>query len=181
MTNPRFRILSLVALLALAGCGRSAPASDGPQVATVASAGGSAGPSVSAGPSERPLLRVDMSPDEKQRLYDIWMRCISDLSGVDASTAKRLSDGGAGMPAEQKERYDRAVATCAVKEPEEVWERAKRLDPQYADKLRDWVTCIRAAGIDAWEDNGFLAFNSLPDEQGQRHVDECQKKAFGTG
>jgi hypothetical protein len=179
MTNSRSRLLvPFAALVLLAGCGRSAPSSDGPEVATVASAG----PTVTAGPpaAERPLLRTDMSPDEKQRLYDVWQRCVTDNSGVDAQTAKRLSDGGAGLPAEQKERYDKAVALCAAKEPEEVWQRAKRLDPEYGDKLRDWVTCIRAYGIDAWEDNGFLAFNSLPDEQGQKHVDECENKAFGT-
>jgi hypothetical protein len=179
MTNSRSRLLVAFAALALlAGCAKAAPSDDGPQVATVASAGPGAAPSPSA--EERPLLRADMSAEEKQRLNDIWQRCVADNSGADLATQKRLSDGGAGLPPEQKERYDKAVALCAAKEPEEVWERAKRLDPEYGDKLRDWVTCIRAFGIDAWEDNGFLAFNSLPDDEGQKHVDECETKAFTT-
>jgi hypothetical protein len=179
MTNPRSRLLvPFAALVLLAGCAQSASSENGPEVATVASAG----PTVSTGPStaERPLLRADMSADEKERLYDIWQRCVTDNSGADLATQKRLADSVGGLPPEQKERYDKAVALCASKEPEEVWQRAKRLDPEYGDKLRDWVTCIRAFGIDAWEDNGFLAFNSLPDEQGQKHVDECETKAFGT-
>jgi hypothetical protein len=179
MTNSRSRLLvPLAALALLAGCSQPASSENGPEVATVASAG----PTVAASPSaaERPLVRSDMSADEKQRLFDVWQRCLVDNSGADLDTQKRLSDGGAGLPPEQKERYDKAVALCASKEPEQVWQRAKRLDPQYGDKLRDWVTCIRAFGIDAWEDNGYLAFNSLPDEKGQKHVDECESKAFGT-
>ena len=78
-------------------------------------------------------------------------------------------------------KYKKAEKKCVNKEPEEVWERAKRLDPAYADKLRDWVTCIRSHGIDAWESDGFLTFESLPPENQLKKVDECQDKAFGKG
>jgi hypothetical protein len=134
----------------------------------------------SAAAEERPLIRTDTSPEEEQRLWDLWQDCMENGGAP--------SNGAAGKgprPATDADRQDpkarKAVEACANKEPETVWERAKRLDPAYPDKLRDWVTCIRSHGIDAWESNGLLTFESLPPDNQTKKVDECQDKAFGTG
>ncbi len=131
-------------------------------VASIATGTASAGPSPSA--EERPLIRTDTSSEEQQRLWDGYTRCL-EQHGI----TKQMQDTA---------DFDNP---CENKQPEQVWARAKRTDPAYNDKLRDWVTCIRAAGIDAWEENGFLAFKSLPPENQMKKVDECQDKAFGKG
>lgn len=172
----------LVALVAitmvglLAGCGgegdgRTEPAAGkgGKDVASLTSPGASA--TGSSAPGERPLIRPDSSSEEKERLWNAWERCL-DEHGLGK---RELDKEQASKQEKESERL------CGSKQPEELWQRAQRTDPQYADKLRDWVTCIRSHGIDAWEDDGFLAFNSLPPDDQMRHVDECQAKAFNAG
>ncbi|MEV4512663.1 hypothetical protein AB0K00_27295 [Dactylosporangium sp. NPDC049525] len=164
-------LLLLLAFAALTACSDQ-PDATAPKVATVA--GGTAQPSsqsAAAAANERPIVRSDMTNEEEDRLWATWKRCL-DEHGVPEKDYKRLSDNP--DPAAKA-----AFEACANLEPETPWQRSKRLDPAYGDKLRDWVTCIRAAGIDAWEDNGFLAFNSLPSDEQQVHVDECQRKVFG--
>jgi hypothetical protein len=150
------------------------PKATTPQVATVASGTAQSSlPSTAAAANERPLVRSDMTTEEEDRLYATWKRCLTEhgMPEKDLEFKQRSDNPDAEVTA--------AFAACANLEPETPWQRSKRLDPAYGDKLRDWVTCIRAAGIDAWEDNGFLAFNSLPSDEQQVHVDECQRKVFG--
>jgi len=164
--------LALLTLSLLTACGDAQPR-DGGGVASMQSG---AAPAASASPSsaaERPLIRTDTSDEEKDRLWNEYHRCLAD-QGL---TKERQDKAQAGADPSAAA----ALASCAGKEPELVWQRAKRTDPQYADKLRDWVTCVRAAGIDAWEENGFMAFKSLPPADQMRKVDACQDKAFGRG
>jgi hypothetical protein len=139
--------------------------------------------SAASASKERPLVRTDTSREEEKRLYDVWQACLEKNGGV-----KRKAPA-AGAPPAMSPNVDPAVEArskeaekkCVSQEPEEVWERAKRLDPAYADKLRDWVTCIRSHGIDAWESDGFLSFERLQPDSQMKKVDECQDKAFGKG
>jgi hypothetical protein len=168
----------------LSGCGGSDPGK-GDDVASVASVA-AARPSASATSGERPLIRTDTSVEEEQRLYSVWNACLEQHGAGTGAKRKQAADAARGGPQPNTDpglsaAYRKAEAACADKEPEEVWERAKRLDPAYADKLRDWVTCIRAQGIDAWESDGFLTFESLPPDDQMKKVDECQDKAFGKG
>ena len=108
--------------------------------------------------AERPLVRTDTSAEEEERMWETWQECLADNGGPSKMALADKRNADLGLDAKAK----KAEAACANKRPEKVWERAKRLDPAYADKLRDWVTCIRSHGIDAWESDGFLAFESLP-------------------
>jgi hypothetical protein len=165
-------VLAVAVISSLAACdggsSTGTAADDKPEVATIVSSGAS--PSASAA-SERPLIRTDTSVEESERLYKLYYDCLGQ-NGVEIDR---------GRPNQRSPKYEQARKACESKEPETIWQRAKRTDPEYNDKLRDWVTCIRAFGIDAWEENGSLAFNSLPSDEGMRHVDECQNKVFGTG
>lgn len=144
-----------------------------------------ANPSAAPISEERPLLRTDTSSEEEERLYDVWTTCLEQNGAGTGAKRNAAADAAAGAKPNTDPglaaKYTKAEKKCASKEPEEVWERAKRLDPAYADKLRDWVTCIRSHGIDAWESDGFLAFESLPPDNQMKKVDECQDKAFGRG
>ncbi|GAB7040340.1 MULTISPECIES: hypothetical protein [Catenuloplanes] len=180
--------IALVALLA--ACGGEPPA-DGTtdQVVTLdtATPGTGATPAATASP-ERPLLRPDTSDAEEERLYDVWFDCL-EKNGGRGRGPKEAPDGATGgsdsgpavaVPADpEAEEQDRAAEkACENLEPEAPWQRAKRLDPEYADKLRDWITCIRSHGIDAWESDGFVTFESLPPEDKMVLVGECETKAF---
>ncbi|WP_305787176.1 hypothetical protein [Symbioplanes lichenis] len=154
-------------------------------MATLVSTAPSAAPSKK--PAERPLIRTDTSAEEEDRLTQIWIDCMVAHGDPDYSAKKALNDGAdpgqivaqRGAPGTEA-KHKQAEKACQDKEPEEIWQRAKRLDPTYPDKLRDWVTCIRSYGIDAWEDDGFLAFESLPPDPQMKKVDQCQDKVFGS-
>ncbi|WP_426505564.1 hypothetical protein ACPPVO_47685 [Dactylosporangium sp. McL0621] len=163
----RLAVLTL-GLALLTACGTDQPSA--PDVASMATGAASASPAPSA--EERPLIRTDASNEEKDRLWNEYNRCLAD-HGLTKEQQDRAQKGDPSAQA--------GLQACANKEPEQVWERAKRTDPNYNDKLRDWVTCVRAAGIDAWEENGFIAFKSLPPDDQMRKVDDCQDKAFGKG
>jgi hypothetical protein len=171
----------------LSGC--SSPGGQGDDdVATLVSVAPPKPATSSAAPvsEERPLIRTDTSSEEEQRLYDVWTACL-EQNGAGKGEKRKMATSSAARGTQAntdpglEARYKKAEKKCASKEPEEVWERAKRLDPAYADKLRDWVTCIRSHGIDAWESDGFLTFESLPPENQLKKVDACQDKAFGKG
>jgi hypothetical protein len=168
----RTRTLVLVVGLAvlLAGCGRQDGGRDAGTADVASLASATAVAASPSGAAERPLVRTDMSPEEEERLWDEWQRCLEQHG----HPGKRAADA-------QDPKAAAAEQACQGKRPEQVWERAKRTDPQYGDRLREWVTCIRSHGIDAWEENGFLAFKSLPPDDQMKKVDECQDKAFGKG
>jgi len=170
--------------IVLSGCSGT-DNSQGDDVASVVSVAPRQSPSAAAASEERPLLRTDTSPEEQARLYAVWETCLEQNgagTGVKRKAAADAANGGTqnADPAVVA-KYKAAEKKCASKEPEEVWQRAKRLDPAYADKLRDWVTCVRSQGIDAWENDGHLAFESLPPDDQMKKVDECQDKVFGRG
>ncbi|TQS43490.1 hypothetical protein [Cryptosporangium phraense] len=160
--------LLAVPLLILAACGGTA-AEDEPEVATLRSSSPSASPT----PGERPLIRPDTSAEEEDRLTAVWLTCLKEHGHP------KQADTPADLPKEEFEaRAKVAEKACESKQPEQLWERSKRLDPDYADKLRDWITCIRAHGIDAWESDGFVTYQSLPPDSDLKKVDECEAKAF---
>lgn len=180
-------VLAVALGVLLAGCSGGSGA-DGDDVASLVSVKPpqpSASAAAKAPAEERPLIRTDTSSEEEDRLMDLWQACLEE-NGIGRNQRKQAADAAQTGPKQNADpelaaKYTKAEKACANKEPEQVWERAKRLDPAYADKLRDWVTCIRSHGIEAWESDGFLAFESLPPDNQMKKVDECQDKAFGKG
>jgi hypothetical protein len=181
-------VLAVTLGVLLSGCSSPDTSQGSDDVASLVSVAPPKAAASSAAPvsEERPLIRTDTSSEEEDRLYDVWMTCL-EQNGAGTGTKRKLAADAAATGAKPntdpglEARSKKAEKKCAGKEPEEVWERARRLDPAYADKLRDWVTCIRSHGIDAWESDGFLTFESLPPENQLKKVDQCQDKAFGKG
>jgi hypothetical protein len=179
--------LALAFGILLTGCGGADKGRGSDDVASLVSVAPPQPATSSAAPAseERPLIRTDTSSEEEERLYAVWTTCLEQNGAGTGTKRKMAADAAAGARPNTdpglEERYKKAEKKCASKEPEEVWERARRLDPAYADKLRDWVTCIRSHGIDAWESDGFLTFESLPPDNQMKKVDDCQDKAFGKG
>jgi hypothetical protein len=133
-------------------------------------------PSAAATPAaqERPLIRPDANADDVQRLYDVYEKCVIDNGGKGKAELVKAGKPDAATMAKEIA----AQKMCVNKEPEMYIERAKRTDPHYADKLHDFVTCVRSLGIDAWEKDGYLAFNSLPPDRLSAKVDKCEMTAF---
>jgi hypothetical protein len=175
--------VGLAVLLTACASGDKHPGGTGKDdVASLPSGGATTSASDKPTAQERPLIRSDSSREEQQRLEDEYERCLKEhghpqLQNREPGNGPRVSRHGPDNPPEAVA----AEKACANKEPERASERARRIDPKYADKLRDWVTCIRAHGIDAWESDGNLMFNSLPPDDQMQKVHECEDKAFGTG
>lgn len=189
MTRMRVGLTGLALVALLTACGAETPADEGTADQVVSLTTATPGSSTTAtDPPERPLLRPDTSDAEEERLYDVWFDCLEEKGGRGRGP-KQVPQADPGAPAPgaaapaapdpaADARDAAAEKACEDLEPEAPWQRAKRLDPEYADKLRDWITCIRSHGIDAWESDGFVTFESLPPEDKMVHVNECEMKAF---
>jgi hypothetical protein len=172
--------LTLALGVLLSACSGSTPGTREDEVASLASVE-PARAATSAAAEERPLVRSDTSAEEEERMWNTWTECLEK----NGAPAKGDPNGAVSEPRPNTDpgldrKTKKAEAACVGKQPEKVWERSRRLDPDYADKLRDWVTCIRSHGIDAWESDGFLTFEHLPPDNQMKKVDDCQDKAFGT-
>jgi hypothetical protein len=164
--------VAVIGLLAACGGGdQDPPAAGGTSKAAgdggVASIVGSAGPGGSPSPqAERPLIRPDTSPEEEQRLYDRYLQCFED-NGISDLTRKTE---------EHTPEVQRVAEECAPLQPEELWQRSMRLDPEYPDKLRAWAKCLQNRGVDASVDGDHLSLaDGLPPGN---EIRECEAVAF---
>lgn len=179
--GPAVTVLALSTVLAACGGDPGRPGSqvqDGKTtgVASMATGGSTPGPARTT-TEERPLIRSDMSVDDYRRLRLPYDKCM-ETHGVDNTTKARAMKG-----------YNRAQAACAGLEPEEVPDRAKRLDPTWPDKMRAWGQCLTAKGYKANFNStrGILEWADPPnlntDDQVHKKFDgtmhACQKQAFG--
>ncbi|MDR7279234.1 hypothetical protein [Catenuloplanes atrovinosus] len=180
MTTLRTGLTGVALLVLLAACGTEEAPAD--EIASLSTAPPAATATASASPaaSERPLLRPDTTQEEEDRLYDVYFACMGKYGSP--RHAPTSGDAAEPAPAPADPEYEKAMEAaqkaCEHLEPEKPWQRAQRTDPEYADKLRDWITCIRSHGIEAWESDGFVAFESLPPDDKLKLVDECEVKAF---
>jgi hypothetical protein len=73
-------------------------------------------------------------------------------------------------------------AACAVKEPESPFNRAVRLDPEFADHVRANVKCLNGHGLKAIvEDDGSVGLvYGLPSSSKAHWLKDCEKQAFKT-
>ena len=166
----------LLAVVLLGGCG-SAPT---PGVATLRSPA-AVSPSPSPSP-ERPLIRADASEEEKTRLRDVYIDCLwangfpkqGAIKGPNGGYPSDLTsfDLGPGVA-------ERIHSACAAKEPESPFDRAERLDPEFADHVRANVKCLNAHGLKAVIQDGRPALvDGLPSQSKGHLLDDCERQAF---
>ncbi|MFI5843504.1 hypothetical protein ACIA8K_27740 [Catenuloplanes sp. NPDC051500] len=156
----------LVLLLAACG-GEDKPAEGTADVASLTATSGAAAPSASSGAQERPLERPDATQEEIARMYAVFDGCMEQNGFPQKDGSGTLNQKAA------------AEKICGHLQPETAFQRSQRLDPaHYGDRLRDWVTCIRSHGIDAYVEDDNLFFESLPAGEDAERVAECQTKAF---
>jgi hypothetical protein len=166
-------------LLALAGC--SQPAENKADVASLGKSGGSAtsksgGEAPASTDSKRPRLRLDMSNEESQRLYDAHTACLDkhDPKG----TGK-----GAG-PAGRKVYNEEAQTACLSKFPLPPWEMDAD-NPAFKDNWHKNVLCINGKGLKVIETEPgswtYAGQSNLTSEEQAKIEADCAKEVFGGG
>ena len=167
--------LSIGALLfALTACGQAAPA----QVASLQTSGSA--PSSAATPtpaeSEQPRLRMDMTDEEKQRLYDAHTACLAEKDPNATGT-------GPG-PAGRRQYSDEAWKACATKWPLPPWEMDSS-NPTFKDNWHKNVQCLNSRGMKVIEtEPGSWTYDgeqTLPEPERHRIEKECEQEVFGGG
>jgi hypothetical protein len=180
-------VLSALSLGLLTGCGGTAASGGnaastrndkGPVVASIAASptdpAGSAAPAPSASPSaERPLIRRDTSPEERDRLMLVYSTCLKDHGVAMAGGLKWYLDPN--KPSDQA-----AQAACASKQPEDYKDRLARTDPRYADYQRAWIQCMKSKGLKVTAKGTMF---EIDDSQAaasgtSKIIDECEAVAF---
>ncbi|GIF23897.1 hypothetical protein BJ973_004510 [Actinoplanes tereljensis] len=175
-----------VGLCLLAGCGGT-DTTDSPGVASIAQPTASASaeeksPAEAKAPAERPLIRSDASEEEQTRLRDVYIDCLW-ANGFPRQGAVKGANGG--YPADLTD-FDLAPGVvekikkeCGAKEPELPIQRAKRLDPHYADHVEANVRCLNQHGLKAVVENDAPALvNGLPSQSDGHWLDDCEREAF---
>jgi hypothetical protein len=124
-------------LAAVTAC--STPEQKPPQIASLNTTSATAAASTTAAPAgERPRLRIDMSEEDENALYEVMARCMAE-HGVD----KRKFETE-GVPS--KQAMDAAQKACESKEPLPPWEKDAK-NPEALDFANRVVQCLRAKGV----------------------------------
>ncbi len=178
MTLHTGTVLAICGTLALGACGSTPePATRAPDVATLQSTAAAPPSSAPTPAAERPVIPVDDNVDAIGRLETAWVYCLRD-NGVPLDTAI-----GESKTARKEPRYQAAYKTCAIKEPEFWIDREARTNPEYADRLRDAVTCLKSKGhkarLDTSKTPAVIAYPSMGQETAAiDDRDECLREAF---
>jgi len=183
-------VTAAVSLTLVAGCGGAkTDSSSGAQSTTgVASIQKpSAAPSVQAVSVDRPLIRLDASDEEIARLRDAFANCLLTnglpkkvvMKGGDTIDPADIPDFW-GVDLSAKVRAD-IKKNCASKQPEMASDRAKRLDPAYADHLEAEIKCLNDHGIKAvLEDGGLALVDGMPSGSKDHWMKDCEQEGFAS-
>ena len=171
-----------VSLSILSGCGstdESETSSGSPGVASLQSPATATSPTTTA---ERPLIREDASEEEITRLRDVYIDCLWQ-NGLPRQAAIKGRNGA--VPADFDDfdlgpgGAEKLTKACGAKKPELPLQRAKRLDPGYADHLRANVKCLNDHGIEAVvQDDGPALVQGLPSKDKSHWLADCEREAF---
>jgi hypothetical protein len=131
--------------------------------------------------AERPLLRPDASEEEQTRLRGIYSDCL--LQNGFPKAGRRPEGGypssldGFGLSTKVEARITK---NCAAMEPELPFERARRLDPDFADHQRAEAKCLKEHGIKTviMDDGGPGLVDGLPGDSKGHWLDDCDRKGF---
>ncbi|MGW7572190.1 hypothetical protein ACWGJV_38795 [Streptomyces tendae] len=199
----------LAAGLALTACagGGGAGGNEGGQkssdsgvasLATPSSGGAKAGAAPSAQSSaaaveaERPVLRLDSTQEEIDRLWDGYWACLQDR-GVPMNTGRVERPGEQAPPVDDAKvtaQYKKQYAACLYRMPLQPVEERPETNPHYADDHRAYAGCLKSKGLKVHEvfgpdgsPDGLTYdedFTGSGDSPAFRKIDnDCRLEAFG--
>jgi hypothetical protein len=167
-----------VGSLALTSCSDEGKVDDSKAVASVASAPRPVAPtpvSSTFDENERPLIRVDASTADTDRLWADWYGCLNEHGvpgGIKGAQKVAKFKDTKGM-----QTHLEAVKTCRGKEPERDQDRLARTDPaRHADLDRKTNKCMKERGVEL-DRNGDLVDPSKM-AGAMEIATECEKKAY---
>jgi hypothetical protein len=133
-----------VATIALAGLltGCSGRGETFPRVASLQTPAPATSPAAT-GDDQRPLVPVDATDEERERLQNVWIDCVAKAGGAGYENPKMVYEYERQGNAKAK----KVLASCRAKEPESYEERQKRTDlSAFRDNQRQWYQCAQKAG-----------------------------------
>jgi hypothetical protein len=183
-------VTAAVALTLAAGCSGAAKTDSSPDaqgttgVASIQKP--SAAASTEAVAAERPLIRLDASPEEAKRAADVFADCLlanglpkaAVMKGGRTIDPANISD--VWGPLSDKVRAD-LKKNCASKQPEMARDRARRLDPAYADHMQAFIKCLNDHGIKAVLEDGELgSVDEMPSGSKAHWMQDCEQEGFAS-
>ncbi|WP_167978299.1 hypothetical protein [Lentzea indica] len=167
------RLLIGAAVLLLSACSQAAPPSS--NVASLQSSGVVTSTTVSTD-AEQPRLRMDMTEEEKQRLYDAHTACLAEKDPDATGTGPGVAGRG--------QYSDEAWKLCAKKWPLPPWEMDSS-NPTFKDNWHKNVQCLNSRGMKVIEtEPGSWTYDgeqTLPEEQRRKIEKDCEQEVFGGG
>lgn len=168
-------LAATVVTLVITGCGDNG-GSAAPDIATLRSVEPSAANSPAV--QDRPVIRPDASADDIAALEQVYFKCL-DEAGVPVA---KSDDGKYGKPKDPAALTSTPAAqACAAKQPESWLDRERRDNPEFVDRLRDAVACLKEKGFKARLDGDPPQIRYSSTREFMRAGDaeiECQKEAF---
>lgn len=170
-------LVAVAVTVVVTGCCDSADPTK-PQIATLRSADAPAASTAAA--QERPLIRPDATEADIKALEQTYFAC---LAAAGAPVAKS-ENGEYGKPAGdgwKDKRLGPASKACAAKEPESWFDRERRVNPEFVDRLREVVKCVKDKGFKARLDGDPPRVRYSDTAEFMRAGDaesECQDEAF---
>jgi hypothetical protein len=178
----RWRLVVVVSACFLAsGCSSAPAAGPTPRIATLRSPD-AVPASASANPEDlRPLIRMDTSPAEQDRLLQVYFRCLTAAYGTTDPYTKKWAFE---REIAKDPKWLDAKAACHPKEPEEWQERLKRGDlAAFKANQYDFYKCAKNKGykLTAMDDEtGEFGLTEIgPNgDWGSAGIRDCERQAF---
>ncbi|SDG21553.1 hypothetical protein SAMN05216553_106218 [Lentzea fradiae] len=188
--------LLLAAVAVVAGCTTRQEAP--PKVATLETgqAGAPSAAAESAKQTSRPRFRLDMTPEEQDRLSHAYDSCLNEHIGFTSPPPGSSSDmAPAPMSAEEQRKYDEVESSgvCLDKKPLPAWE-YDVANPEAVDFAQKVVRCLRDKGVRyvevapaaPGEDRVSLSLggeqnDSASISEGMRLIPQCEKELAAGG
>lgn len=169
---------TLVACLALlSACSSSSDpdASEKPSVASLVTPTTAGKQAPTPTEAERPLIRPDTSRAEQARMYNVYLSCLKE-AGV-PTTMIKMFRAKQGADEDTTAKYEKQ---CGSKLPQQLLDKARESDPDFADHQRADVTCLKNHGIRAEirKDGDIWLLDDLPPDDKAHWLDDCEQQAF---
>jgi hypothetical protein len=165
-------VLLMVAAMSLTACSAEEPSTPG--VVTLESPSTTKAATPAAG-EERPVIRPDATEADIRMLENAYGKCLEEAG------LKVAKDDAGNYGKASGDLNGAAAKKCAVKAPESWLERERRTDPDFADRLRAAVACLKEKGYQArvGPDGPKIAYASTAEFiRADEDQAACEREAF---
>ncbi len=173
------RIAPVAVLLACLLSGCSGGDTKEAQVATLATGEAPRSAAATNVDDQRPLIRLDATDAERDRLGEVWARCLAAEYGPGFPGTKEV-----WAEQDKDPKAKGVMEACRAQQPEEETDRLRRTDPtEFKDKQRKFYKCAEDAGYKLTPpdpETGEFALTEIgPNgDFGSPGILACQREAF---